>query len=147
MVSPRQIALHYFIDDLPVAILPASRFQNILERLYQGKQTTQPSLDFLIKQGFETLSLLASGSISYDQYRGIAINEQALRVKLANEKRLKLEAEEKIRQEAMQTRLRIAFEKQEAERLASSLSDFQASKSFDFIGKLMRYGIISTINQ
>ena len=120
MINPsyRDTALHYCVDDLPGAILPGARLQNILDCLRLGRPVTRLSLGFLQQQGLEALHRLATGELPYDRFRELALAEQADRIEEATAIRLAREAEERARDAAMAARMRLAREQAEAARLA-----------------------------
>lgn len=79
MVTPsyRDNALHYLVDDLPGARAPGSRLQNILDCIRLGDPVTPLSQVFLHQQGLEALHRLATGTLSYEDFREMAVAEQA----------------------------------------------------------------------
>jgi tetratricopeptide (TPR) repeat protein len=118
----RDIALYYYVDDLPGATIPGARLQNILDCLGCGKPLTRHSLTFLHQQGLESLSQLATGALPYDSFRELAIAERAVRVEAAMEAttaaRLAQEAEKRARNAAIQEKMRLADARDKAARLA-----------------------------
>lgn len=113
--SYRETALYYCVDDMQGANVPGARLQQILEHLSLGKQVTRLSLDFLQRQGLEALHRLASGSLPYDKFRDVAINEQALRIEATTAAKLKQDAEEQTRQADMRARMKVFFEQRESD--------------------------------
>lgn len=96
------IALHYCVDDLPGASIPHARLQKILNCLQCGEQLNQLSLGFLEQQGLHALHRLATGELSYDSFRELALTEQVMRIQAATAAKLAHEAEERIREEKRQ---------------------------------------------
>jgi len=117
-LSYRDNALHYCVDDLPGASVPGSRLQNILDCIRLGTPVTPLSLAFLQQQGLEALRRLATGALSYDCFRKLALGEQAARIEAAIVARLARETEARARDAAMQARMKLAHEQAEAARLA-----------------------------
>lgn len=148
MVPPsyREIALYYCVDDMQGANVPGARLQQILEHLSLGKQATRLSLDFLQQQGLEALHRLASGSLPYDIFRDVAINEQALRIEATTAAKLKQDAEERTRLADMQARMKVVFEQAEAARLARE-SDPKYIARIKNKELRDRYGVDTSIEQ
>ena len=141
MVNPScdDTALHYCVDDLPGANVPSSRLQNILDCLRLGRPVTQLSLGFLHQQGLEALHRLATGVLSYDSFRELALTEQAIRIEAATAVRL-------ARNAAMQARMQLAREQAEAARLARE-SDPKYIAKIKNKRLRARYGIDTSVEQ
>jgi hypothetical protein len=142
----RETALYYYVDDMQGSIIPGARLQQILECISLGKQATLQSLDFLQRQGLESLHCLASGSLSYDKFMVVAINEQALRIEATTTTKMKQQEEELTRQADMQVKMKIVFEQAEATRLAKESDPKHIAK---FKNKELRgkYGVEIFIEQ
>ena len=110
MASPsyRDIALHYCVDDLPGATIPASRLQHILESLRLCRPLTRLALEFLRQQGLDALHRLAAGALPYERFREMAGAEQASRIEVATAARMVRAAEERACEAAMQTKMALA---------------------------------------
>lgn len=117
-LSYRDNARHYCLDDLPGASVPGSRLANILDCIRLGTPVTSLSRTFLQQQGLEALHRLATGALSYDRFRKLALAEQAARIEAATAAKLAREAEARARDAAMQARMKLAHEQAEAARLA-----------------------------
>ena len=78
--STRDIASHYYVDDVSSAVLIGTRLQGVLARLWEQRPVTSQSLAFLSKQGFDALYRLASGSLGYEAFREAAQLERAGRL-------------------------------------------------------------------
>ena len=102
--SYRDTALHYCVDDLPGASLPGARLQKILASLGLGRPVTRLSLSYLQQEGLESLYRLATGALPFEQFRDLALVEQADRIEVATATRLAREAEERARETAMRAR-------------------------------------------
>ena len=96
--SYRDTALRYYVNDLPGASLPGARLQNILDCLRFGRPVTPLSLAFLQQQGLVALYRLATGALSYDRFRELALAEQSIRVEAAPAAKLAREAEARARE-------------------------------------------------
>ena len=116
--SYRDTALYYCVNDLPGANVLGSRLHNIVNGLRLGKPVTRLSSEFLQQQGLKALHRLATGALTYDEFRGLALAEQAIRVEVATAARLAREAEVRARDVAMKARMKLAQEQAEATRLA-----------------------------
>lgn len=74
------IALRYFVDDLPGATVRGARLQGVLQTIDDGRTLSTYSMAFLEKQGLLSLGALARGVISLEEFRGAAAAEQGARV-------------------------------------------------------------------
>lgn len=139
-------AVRYCVDDLPSASLPGSRLQNILERLRLDGSLTALSLAFLQKHGLQALCDLASGALTYDGFRELALAEQSVRVEATKAAMQAREAARKAREDAMQLRMKQALERDEAARLAKE-------RDPNYLAKIKnqelraRYGICTYVEQ
>ena len=120
--SYRDTALRYCVDDLPGASLPGARLQNILDCLRFGRPVTPLSLTFLQQQGLVALHRLATGALSYDRFRELALAEQSIRVEAAPAAKLTREAEARAearaREAAIWEKRKLDLAQAEAARLA-----------------------------
>ena len=124
MVNPScyDIALRYCVDDLPGASILGARLQKILDCLEVGKSVTPLSLAFLQQKGLEALHSFATGALSYDNFRELALAEQSIRIEVATTEKLIREAKERAarlaRDAAMKAKMQRDLEQKEAARLA-----------------------------
>ena len=127
--SGHDIALHYFVDDLPSATIIGGRLQKIVDCIHLGKSVSDLSLRFLRQFGLESLHRLATGALHYENFRELAVVEQASRIEAATaaklasdaEKRAReavSEAQERAREVAMWAKIQSARNQAEAARLA-----------------------------
>ena len=73
------LTLHYFVDDLPGAYLPATRMASILERIHKSRSLNSPTSAYLKKQGLQALYRHAHGDSTFDEFRKDAKEEQSQR--------------------------------------------------------------------
>jgi len=73
------LAKKYFVNDLPGAFIPATRLQNILENIEQGRPPSESSQLYLLQNGLVALQQFARGEMTYEEFRNIASGEQVLR--------------------------------------------------------------------
>lgn len=66
--STNLVADYYCVSHIPAATIPSSRLNDILVGMYQGRQLTKNSLDFLQRQNLPGLYRLACGEITHDAY-------------------------------------------------------------------------------
>ena len=127
--SCRDIALHYFVDDLPSATIIGGRLQKIVDCIYLGKSVSDLSVRFLRQFGLEALHRLATGALHYNKFRELAVLEQACRIEAATAAKLASdtgkrareavsEAQERAREVAMWAKIRSARSQADAARLA-----------------------------
>lgn len=83
MQSPIDIARHYYVDDLPSALIPSTRLETILKQLQSGSQITKFSCDFLKQKSLDALFLLAIGELDYNGFKDFAVTERSASVKTA----------------------------------------------------------------
>ncbi len=73
------LAKKYFVNDFPGAVIPATRLQNILENIEQGRPPSESSLMYLLQNKLVALQQLALGEMTYEEFGNIASGEQVLR--------------------------------------------------------------------
>ncbi|QOJ23520.1 MAG: hypothetical protein HRU78_07560 [Gammaproteobacteria bacterium] len=73
------LASKYFVTDLPGAVVPATRLNNIIENLEQGRPLALDAAMYLQQQGLFNLTRLARGEINYETFRKSAAQEQVAR--------------------------------------------------------------------
>lgn len=96
--SRTDLASKYFVNDLPGAIVPATRLSNILDNLDQGCPLSGPALMYLQQQGLSALHQLAQGEVTYEDFRKIAAGELFLREQQAAAQRQRDEIEAKAQE-------------------------------------------------
>ena len=123
--SYRDIACQYCVEDLPGADRPGARLQKILDALQSGNPVTRLALEFLQRQDLEALHRLATGVLSYDRFRELALAEQSDRVAAAAIAKREREAEarariaeKRVQEAALRARREEAQKKAEVEQLA-----------------------------
>ena len=79
LIKRADLAKKYFVNDLPGAVIPATRLQNILENIEQGRPPSESSLVYLLQNGLVALQQFARGEMTYEEFRNIASGEQVLR--------------------------------------------------------------------
>jgi len=102
------LALYYFVDDLPGALIPATRLTTILERCHQSLPLTRLALVYLEKQGLQALHQHAQGNSAIDEFRRSAKEEQFQRKQTAEMKQRTLEAARQAQINLMQEKAKAA---------------------------------------
>lgn len=92
-VNRLDLPQRYFVDDLPGAIIPATRIRNVLDTLEQGHPLSALALNYLQAQGLAALRQLALREITYEAFRSAAVAEQVKRKQAAEAERLARDAE------------------------------------------------------
>jgi hypothetical protein len=142
----RETAIRYCVDDFPGAAIPSSRLQNILASLQSGKPVTRLSLTYLQQQNLSALHRFAQGGLTYDEFRELALAERSQRVEAVQIARQAREAEQRVREAAMQQKLTLAREQGEAARRAQERDPAYIAKVKN--QKLRaRYGVDTFIEQ
>jgi hypothetical protein len=119
--TQQDIANRFYVSDIPSALIPATRLNTIITQLYKKQSITKSALNYLDNQELHSLHQLASGLLSYEEFRAKATNEQTERKQAAElqrqadeekQRQLEIERKEKIKktQEAAKA-TRIAREK------------------------------------
>lgn len=78
-IKRADLAKKYFVNDLPGAVIPATRLQNILENIEQGRPPSESSQLYLLQNGLVALQQFARGEMTYEEFSNIASGEQVLR--------------------------------------------------------------------
>jgi len=99
------LALIYFVDDLPAALIPASRLATILERCHHSLSITRLALVYLENQGLLALHQHVQGNSTLDDFRKEAEKEQSQRRQIIDV----LKAEKIERAEAMQAQMKLKY--------------------------------------
>ncbi len=102
------LALYYCVDDLPGALIPATRLTTILERCHQSLSLTRLALVYLEKQGLKALHQHAQGNSAIDEFRRSAKEEQLQRKQTAEIMQRTLEAARQAQINLMQEKARAA---------------------------------------
>jgi hypothetical protein len=120
--SPKRLELarKYFVEDLPVATTPGTRFHSVLEDINQGKPLPEKALLFLQEKGIFALQQLAQNEISYEAFSKMAASEQHNRKRVADAEIQNAETEQlkKIEQDKAREavfKVRYEHERQRAE--------------------------------
>lgn len=116
--SRTEIASKYHVEDLAGAVVPGSRLSNILEQIESGRSLSNHGLEFLSSKGILALFRFANKEIDFAEFLKTSEIEQAERRLTAKAKALKEQAEQKMKDEAMQASMRLAQERAEAKQLA-----------------------------
>jgi hypothetical protein len=141
------LASKYFLEDLPEAITPATRLNNILENLDQGRPLSGQALMYLKQNGYSALQQLAQGEATYEAFRKIAAGEQHLRGYATEAERQKQESERLQRIEEDKAREAIFKAKYERDRQREEEARCKRESDPKFIAKIknqqlrMRYGL------
>jgi len=106
------LAVRFWVDDVPNAVTAGTRLNKILVMLEQGKPLTSLGKQYLVDRGLLVLASLANGQITEDQFEKLARSEREVRISSASaqqqidDKRIKAEAHAaKEREAAMWLRL------------------------------------------
>lgn len=97
--SPDELALRYFVGDMPAANVPATMLRNVLARLHTGQSISKAALAYLRRAELRALHDLATEALSRDAFEAVAAAEQAHRVQGAG-RRASAEAQEAAAREA-----------------------------------------------
>ncbi|MDD5323014.1 MAG: cell envelope integrity protein TolA [Methylococcales bacterium] len=135
------------MTELPGATIPATRLQNILENLKQGRALSEHALMYLQQHGLTALQQLAQGEITYEAFCKTTSEEQAKREQAAEAKRQKEEAAwlRRIEEDKVQEAIRNA--KYERDRQRAEEARRQRESDPKYIAKMknqqlrMRYGL------
>jgi hypothetical protein len=111
----QDVAHYYCVDDLPGATVVATRLRNIIDTLWAGRSLTALGLKYLQQEGLVALHRLATGQMSYENFRDAASKEQAERRRNAEAQRIAKEAEDKARDLALAAKAE--QQRQQAERV------------------------------
>ncbi|PWE33736.1 hypothetical protein DDZ14_03470 [Maritimibacter sp. 55A14] len=111
--SAADLASAYFLDDVPGAIIPASRLHAVLQKVDAHRPLTDIQRAFLQERGYHALLQLALGSLDGNSFRENAQTEREarLRAKAAAEQREAEEARHKT--EATERKNKALFAKRE----------------------------------
>ena len=103
------LAIRYFLEDLPGANQLGARLNGILLKIDSGEQVTALQRQFLATTGLRALNALADGKTTLDEFRAAAEQEQAARIEEAAVKALKDEAELSERAQAKAAAVKATF--------------------------------------
>jgi hypothetical protein len=90
------------------ASIPGASLNKVLVCLRDGRPVSNYQLFFLQKQGLEALHRFASGALTYDRFRELALVEQATRIKSATAAKLVDEAEKRADKAGLDARTEAA---------------------------------------
>lgn len=96
--SRANLASKYFVLDLPSATIPATRLQNILNDIDQGRALSLQAQVYLQQQGLVAILQFDRAEISYNEFSIIAKVEQANRETVATTKKITEESEQLARE-------------------------------------------------
>ncbi|MBL6987182.1 MAG: cell envelope integrity protein TolA [Methylobacter sp.] len=141
------LASKYFVSDLPGATIPATRLQNILENLEQGRTLSKHAVMYLQQHGLTALQQLAQGEITYEAFCKTTSEEQAKREQAAEAKRQKEEAAwlRRIEEDKAQEAIRNAKYERDCQRAEEARRKRESDP--EYIAKIknqqlrMRYGL------
>lgn len=138
-LNPIDLALRYFVNDLPGSTIPASRLRDILEKLQEGRPLTTNGFNYLQQMGLTALGQLARGEITFEMFCETAAAEQAKRERVVEAERQATAAEQKAREADY-------WAQQEAARLARE-SDPKYIAKMKNRALRARYGIEGFVEQ
>lgn len=120
------LANKYHVGDLPGTFIPGSRIVKILEQLESGQSLSSYTLEYLHKKGFLALFQYGQKELSFPDFQKAAETEQAARYAVAEEKQLKEQAEQKLREAERKLKEKAMFDKirREKERAAAKKRAF-----------------------
>jgi len=142
----KDTAVKYYTDDLAEALIPGSRLSNILNELELTKQISDNTKDFLQRKGLWALLSYSKKEISYSNFSKAAEIEQSERRQTAEASAIQEQARQKLEQETLIARRKIAQEQEEAKRRAfeNDPRNIAKAKQFKLRGK---YGLSYFIEQ
>lgn len=114
----KETASRYYVDDLAGALIPNARLSNILKELELTKQISDNAKDFLQRKGLLALLSYSKKEISFSVFSKASEVEQSERRQIAETNALKEQARQKLEEEALFAKLKIAQEQMKAKRLA-----------------------------
>lgn len=91
------LAGKYFVTDLPGAIIPSTRLNDILNKIELGSTLSSIAMMYLQQQGLLTLKQFAEGEITYKKFSELAVGELTARehAALLQKQREEKDAEER----------------------------------------------------
>ena len=111
----KSTASFYCVEDLPGAVQPFTRLQNILGNLRLGKPISRLALAFLKDQDLMSLYQFAQGDISQESFLELAIIEQKVRIDAAIATKLAKEEAEAAHEAEMEAQAQAARIKRESD--------------------------------
>ena len=115
----KEIAIKYRVEDLSGALIPGSRLSNILKHLELGEEPiSNTAQDFLRSKGLLTLLNYAKNEVDFSEFVRVAEPEQSERRLVTKAKAIAEQAEQNLKDAAMQARLRKTNDRLAAERRA-----------------------------
>lgn len=128
----KETAIKYYVDDLSGALIPGSRLSNILKEYELTKQISDNTKDFLQRKGFLALLSYSKKEISFSDFSKAAEIEQSERRQTAETSALKEQARQKLEEETLFAKLKIAQEQEEARRRAFEKDPRNIAKAKQF---------------
>ncbi len=116
------LAGKYLVTDLPGATIPASRLNNILNKIEQGSPLSSIAMMYFQQQGLLALKQFAEGEITYEKFSELAVAELAAREHAALVQKHKEEKDAEERDAISKAKNALYFKRREEElrRLESS---------------------------
>lgn len=120
--SRHNLAGKYFVSDLPGAIIPSTRLNDILNKLEQGSPLSSIALMYLEQQGLLALKQFAEGEIIYEKFCKLAVEELKVREHAAVLQKQREEKDAEDRDAISKAKNALYFKRREEEqrRLESS---------------------------
>jgi len=115
----KEIAIKYRVEDLTGALIPGSRLSNILKHLELGEEPiSNAAQDFLPSKGLLTLLNYARKEVDFSEFVEVAGPEQSERRLVTEAKAIIEQAEQNLKNAAMQALLRKTDDRLAAEKRA-----------------------------
>lgn len=108
-----RLASKYFLTDIPSAITPATRLNDILNKIEQGSTLSSMPLIYLQQQGYLALKQFAEGKITYEKFSELAITEQTAREHAVLVQEIKEEKEAEDRDAIYKAKSELYFQRRE----------------------------------
>lgn len=108
-----RLASRYFLTDIPSAITPATRLNDILNKIEQGSTLSSMPLIYLQQQGFLALKQFVEGEINYEKFSELAITEQTAREHAVLVQKIKEEKEAEDRDAIYKAKSELYFQRRE----------------------------------
>lgn len=117
-----RLAGNYFVNDLPSAIIPSTRLNDILNKIEQGSPLSSISMMYLQQQGLLALKQFAEGEITYEKFSELAVDEFTARehAALLQKQREEKDAEDREAISKAKNALYFKHREEEQRRLESS---------------------------
>lgn len=110
-----RLAGNYFVNDLPSAIIPSTRLNDILNKIEQGSPLSSISMMYLQQQGLLALKQFAEGEITYEKFSELAVDELTAREHAALLQKQREEKEAEDRETISKAKNELYFKRREEE--------------------------------